>query len=382
MHTENTIKHGIISGIFIFLIGLPFLGSIFDWDLYPQQSENRNLAEFPDLENTPVAMMPDGLENFFNDNFGFRNTLIRRHRKIEKKFFKRGSSKVLKGKTPGWFFYKKAGTVDDFMGNRQLTPEELLIWQEALEERKNYLAEKGVPYIFFVCPDKTMVYPEHLPDSTRNSRGQTRLEQLSKHLRAHSDVEIVYPLPELLAAKSDNLLYLPADTHWNAYGGYIGYRKVVSALQTYYPELEPVPLDDCTLIPMEAKADLATMYTTEDQMMTFDLIKRPETFDITQTICTAYTNSAWVEKMKSDRPTLDTYPDGKRTALIIHDSFAGHGPAALLPTHFNKSYLFWMYVETPDFKQLVDELKPDVVIEMRVERSLRFIPGQGTAGWE
>ena len=39
--------------------------------------------------------------------------------------------------------------------------------------------------------------------------------------------------------------------------------------------------------------------------------------------------------------------------------------------------MFFMYVETHDLKQLVNELKPDVVLELRVERSLRFIPGRG-----
>ena len=77
MQTQNKKIHGIIAGCFILLIGLPFLGSVFDWDLYPPQNENRNLAEFPNLEKTTVETLPEEMEQYYNDHFGFRNTLIR-----------------------------------------------------------------------------------------------------------------------------------------------------------------------------------------------------------------------------------------------------------------------------------------------------------------
>jgi hypothetical protein len=360
------------------MISLPFLGSFFSWDFYPQQNENRKMAAFPSIQKTTVESLPQLLENYYNDHFGFRNTFIRRHQKMEKQLFNRGTSKVVKGKTPGWFFYKKAGTIADFVGNRQLSQEELGIWKDTLEERKRYLSERNIPYIFFVCPDKPMVYPEHLPDITQKSRGQTRFEQIQKYFQKNSDFEIVYPLPELLAAKDAHELYLPGDTHWNSNGGFIGYQKIVEQLQRYFPEIEPVKLEDCVLSVVEAKGDLATMYSTKAKLIEMPMISAPAEFDmITQTPCAAYTNEVWQEKLTAPPPKLSHNPKGKGTALIIHDSFIGHGLASLLPTHFENTYLFFMYIETPDFEQLVDELNPDVVIEMRVERSMRFIPGRG-----
>ncbi len=366
----------LLSVVFVGLITLPFFGSFFGWDFYPQQNENRKMASFPDIKNSALEELPDELTAYCDDHFGFRNTFIRRYQKIQKDVFNQGISKVLKGKTPGWFFYKKGEAVADFMGLRQLSDEDLETWKDALQARRDFLRSRNIPYVFYICPDKTVVYPENLPDSTLASRGPTRFEQLQAYMEANSDVEIIYPLPELQAAKDRQLLYFPGDTHWNSSGGYIGYRRMMQTLQRYFPSMKPIKSEDCTIVEKIGEADLATMYASKSVEMVMHKIQPPVEVKISQTVVSNYCNDAWAKKMVVPRPKLAINPNGEGTALVIHDSFAGHGFTALLPSHFNKTYFFFMYIETADLEQLVEDLNPDIVIEMRVERSLRQIPGQ------
>jgi hypothetical protein len=166
LNSKSRKTHWVISIWFILLITLPFLGSVFGWDFYPLQNENRKMAAFPDLKATTLDALPNKLEAYYNDHFGFRNTFIRRKQKLERKWFKRNTSRVLKGTSPGWYFYKLGNSISDYLGNEQFSEEELAIWTTTLETRKNYLSERGIPYVLFICPNKTMVYPEYLPDET------------------------------------------------------------------------------------------------------------------------------------------------------------------------------------------------------------------------
>jgi alginate O-acetyltransferase complex protein AlgJ len=377
LNSKGRKTHWVISIWFILLIALPFLGFVFGWDFYPSQNENRKLSAFPDLKATTLDALPNNLEAFYNDHFGFRNTFIRRQQKLERKLFKRNTSKVLKGTSPGWYFYKGGKTISDYLGNEQFTDEDLAIWTTTLETRKNYLSERGIPYVLFICPNKTMVYPEYLPDETAKGRGTTRFEQLRDHLAANSDVEFIYPLPELLKAKEDDLLYYPGDTHWNYKAGYLGYVEVITQLQRHFPEMKPIPLQDCTVTYRKTKADLASRYASKEQLMDLGIIQPPEGIEVTCSICEPFNNEAWVEKTVNKAPPKVYHnPQGRQSILFIYDSFAGHGPLNLLSAHFENAFMFWAYPDTPDFLELVDTLNPDVVVEMRVERSLRFIPGE------
>ncbi|HSR88221.1 MAG TPA: hypothetical protein VLL07_04655, partial [Pontiella sp.] len=54
----------LLSLCFALLIAIPLGGSIFGWDFYEPQSENRVMATFPDLRNTPVSLLPEKMEAY------------------------------------------------------------------------------------------------------------------------------------------------------------------------------------------------------------------------------------------------------------------------------------------------------------------------------
>jgi hypothetical protein len=55
------------------------------------------------------------------------------------------------------------------------------------------------------------------------------------------------------------------------------------------------------------------------------------------------------------------------------DSFVAQGISKLLPTYFEHTYFFYLYANTFEFVDMVNRINPDIVIAMRVERSLRRI---------
>jgi alginate O-acetyltransferase complex protein AlgJ len=365
----------LLAAIFVLLIALPFLGSVFGWDLYERQSENRALAAFPSLESTPIAALPEKLEAYYNDHFGFRNTFIRKHRKIEKDWFGRSSSRVVEGSKDGWLFYGAGGSIDDYLGNRQLTGPELAAWETAIGERTRWMEEKGIPYIFMVMPDKAMLYPEYLPENIQPIRRQTRFEQLNAHL-TNKGFHLAYPIKEMLQAKQENLLYYPSDTHWNDHGAYVGYEYLIHQIKTYYPSFEPIPRASCLAKSTPRPSDISKMLNGKGLMID-DIRLYPPQSDERVSIeeDSRLVGADWVTRPRRV-PTRCDNPTGTGTAVVIHDSFYGQSIRQLLPTHFKTTYFFYMYAETFEIIDMIDRLNPDIVIEMRVERSLRHIPGQ------
>ena len=131
--------------------------------------------------------------------------------------------------------------IADYMGQIPFTEDELKQWQRTLEERKYWLRERGVEYVFVLAPTKALVYPEFLPLSLQKavtSGRTTRYKQLTDHLRQHADIHFIDLLPSLLEAKRKRdypLLFYKTDFHWNFYGAFVAYQTIIDSLKEMFP---------------------------------------------------------------------------------------------------------------------------------------------------
>ena len=169
----------VLIGLFLILLWLPSLHSVFHIDWTPPRSENRAMAAFPSGPNSWRGMQACivGLESWFNDHFGFRKCLVMWNNKLRWSLFKdRNTERVLVGKD-GWLFTMDARMIDHYSGLLQLTPEELHDWQLLLEKRRDWLASRGNTYVFLVTPDKESIYPEALPKWVTKVNPQTKVDQ-------------------------------------------------------------------------------------------------------------------------------------------------------------------------------------------------------------
>src|SRR5690606_26345033 len=105
--------------------------------------------------------------------------------------------------------------VEDYRCTDPFTREELDGWRRVLEERRDWLAARGIRYTLVFAPNAQTIYGEYLPQSMNRVRDESRLDQLIKHMRGPYGVEIIDLRAPLIAAKSQMRTYHRTDTHWN-----------------------------------------------------------------------------------------------------------------------------------------------------------------------
>lgn len=238
--------------VFAVLLGLPTLDYFTGIDVTRPPDENRLPAPKPQLPHWSLGALQSwlaGAEDYFNDHFGFRKRLIRWCQQWKSRLYRDESGhKVLLGRQ-GWIFSGELGMIDDYLGLARFTPAQLRAWQTLLEKRRDWLAERGIKYLFIVAPDKHDIYPEEIPLWLQNAAPasrETKLDQFLKYMKAHSTVDILDLRPPLLAAKGTASTYLQNDTHWNLFGAFVAGQLVIQTLASQIPGLPPLRLEDFT----------------------------------------------------------------------------------------------------------------------------------------
>ena len=250
MNSEDTIRklravfETLTIVAFIALLWMPSLDHFLKLDHARAPVENRLLAKWPQF--TGIGQSRDfitGVESYFNDHFGFRKRLIRWSNNWKGQLFKDPSSReVLMGRD-GWLFFSGDQMYENWSREASFSEQDLENWRRLLEMRRDWLAARGTKYLFVVAPDKHNIYSEYLPDWMKKSAKPSKVQLLAEYLKAHSTVEMLDLSQALIEAKPLHILYLKTDTHWNKFGGFVGYRAVVKALARQMPGLEPLPLD-------------------------------------------------------------------------------------------------------------------------------------------
>ncbi len=234
--------------IFFVLIWLPTLDKFFHLDHSSPPGENRLPASLPKMSSFSFAGAQTylaGLELYFNDHFGFRNSLVRSFQKEKIGLFHdRSVYKVFIGQDH-WLFWGESQMVEHYLGLEKFSPEQLAAWQRLLEKRRDWLAQRGIQYLFVVPPDKQDIYPEELPlwliQATPPDR-ETKLDQFLKYMKAHSTVPVLDLRQPLIEAKKIQPTYLQNDTHWNSFGAFIAGQTLLGALGIQSPPgLGPLP---------------------------------------------------------------------------------------------------------------------------------------------
>jgi len=283
------------------------------------------------------------------------------------------SSKVMAGKDH-WLFLAQDGTtrnvIEDARGLEGLPEESMAVLAQEMEQRRQWLAERGIRYLFVLTPNKNTVYPEMLPEALRPLRAESHLEQFVNYLRAHTKVEVVNVAPGLLNEKKQHAVFYTTDSHWNAHGAFAAYRQIVQPLQRDFSSIVPLTREQFRVESYKwFPGDLVFMmglseYLTEDRII--------------------YFNKDWYKARGAfyDGPTDPHYfapPQYSFTgnaslprAVVFHDSFWWE----LLPfiaESFNEALYVWLKPQTETElrffdKPLIEREHPDIVIDEYTER--------------
>jgi hypothetical protein len=363
----------VIIGAFLFMVYLPLIMTDFSTNTEWSSAEKRRLAELPALDLKPgtLATFPSRFEAYFNDHFGYRSLFIRQYTRIMKKYFARSPvPMVLIGKN-NWLFFTFPNLIDDFVGADPFTQEELETWRLNLENKRDWLAKRGIRYLFVVVPNKQTIYPEYLPDYLQKERGQSRLQQLMAYLKTHSDVSILDLSGSLTEAKKRHRLYHLTDTHWNDNGAYVAYRAIMDRVGQWFPE---VPFTQNRIVKTESivgkGGDLAGLLDMADTMNE----ERP-VIRVQPTTCSAKIERDLADFSKTPanlikiKPFMTNCDTSKLRAVVFRDSFFEQ----LIPfiaEDFNQIDYIWKKYDHAIMIKLIAQQKPQIVIEEMLERFL------------
>jgi hypothetical protein len=356
---------------FLTAISLPLCLQTLGVDFY-RLAENRAKAPRPELklERQALAEFPARFEAYFNDSFGLRDSLIRGNNLAKVALLGVSTStNVMIGKR-GWLYFTAEGAIDDLRHTHPFTLEELQQWARALEERRDWLARRGIRYLVMFAPNKHTIYPEYLPVRYPHATPETRYDQLYRYLREHTQLDLVDLRTPLLKAKSGSRLFFRRDTHWNDLGAFVAYQTIMESLSRWYPDLEPMPRTAFKQVRLvRPNPDLSLMLGLGDVMPDRDYMleprfaRRAHEADPGPGLSRQLIPDKWPVAMECDDPGLPR-------AVFFRDSFS----IALIPLlseHFARSLYLWHCSFDP---AIVEREHPQVVIEEAVERTVWRLP--------
>lgn len=346
---------------FFTALWLPFVDSFFEVDPATDLTENRKREPKPELAShlsvKGVETYPEKYEAFYNDSFGFRNSLVRANSYLHLNLFGVSpTSKVYVGKE-GWLYLKE--TVDYFITGGAAGGETLDEWTRIFQERDEWLLDRGIEYLFVVLPVKTTIYPEYLPEKIRSQRPGNLVDQLMNCLQENSDVPVLDVRGEVLAAKSDGRIYHRTDTHWNDLGVFPAYRSIAERLSTLFPEVQPWPRSDFEKSVLDQEGgDLARMLNL-GRVLPEEFIEleplRPRQAEFDYTLDEG--RVVWERTSVAD----SRLP----TCVVFRDSFF-EGLWPFLAEHFEE-----MYFREPSNEFFPEDVRteaPDIVLQAMAER--------------
>lgn len=371
--------------LFAAFVGLPLVG-VFrsDVDAELARFERRQAAPFPQLEFRPgrwfprkqsIQDFPRGFQAWFNDHVGFRRQFIQAWNLARlsglateaasgPRAGQSGQCPVIVGRN-GWLFYSSKDVVDDYRCTRPFTAAELDEWRSALTARRHWLEARGIRYIVMVAPNKHTIYPEFLPRSVNRVGKRSRLDQLIEHLSGPDGVQIVDVRDTLREGKRHRPTYHQTDTHWNDYGAWLAYGRLLTSLQPSFPQLLPCGLDEFQIVHRERERnDLAAMLDSP-------LAERERSIQLVPTRPRrAFLPEFGIIAEATPARTSDC-PDAElESAVVLHDSFVV-ALAPFLSEHFERVEYVW----TTDFPAyVIDRERPQIVIHEFVERELMKRP--------
>lgn len=352
-----------------FLIGL-FLPLALTHNQDVSPIEKRKLVPFPELNwhSNTVTKFPSKFEAYFNDHFGFRDSLAQIHYLIDIKLKSSSMPRILIGED-GWLFFvdpMDGNSLEDFRGNDPFTPTQLKTWRSVLEDRYYWLKQQGIRYLFVVAPDKHTIYGEYIPARIRQVGKQSRFDQLLEYMK-DSEVPILDLRPALLQAKAKQILYYKTNTHWNHAGAAVAQYEIIRQLKQYFPNLQPISFHEQDFSLIKHTGDITYMLNLSTVLKEeAPILKNP------LPSCNPQIFEGSPELKFEQRFYANCQADGPR-ALVFRDSFFDF-LHPYISQYFSKSYYVWTGPNFDAFEHFVESTSPNLVIEERVERHLTDMP--------
>jgi alginate O-acetyltransferase complex protein AlgJ len=259
-----------------------------------------------------------------------------------------------------WLVYVGDRSLDDYQNIVPFNDESLETASKKLDGLNARLKAKGITFLFVVPPNKNTIYPEYMPAEIPVLGTESLLDRLITYQKQHGVTQVLDLRPALLEERKARQVYNATDTHWNPYGGWVGYQEILRALQKDFSNLQPHPLEDYQYVDDgNIGGDLSRVLgqiTIDERFFHLNLLNPP------------VVKSFEMQDSTANRITVTSVPDPTLPRLVMYrDSFTNNLMGFLSP-HFSRA------VYLPNFtldENFIDTEKPDIVI---YEITERFLP--------
>ena len=203
----------IFIGFLSVLIWLPIAQMVVGFHLPNTVDENRKLALPPFFHSlqTLDQFAAEGVK-WFNDNYGFRDLLIRTKTQIDYSIFGI-STKVYIGKE-GWLFYRSVMDVQKPLIDRLLLKESDAVINGTRKLAKT-LDSKGIKLVILMTPMKDVYYSSYLPYGIKSLPSPRQVELLEARFRSMDEIIFIDSSLILKELSRHRNVFHKTDFHWN-----------------------------------------------------------------------------------------------------------------------------------------------------------------------
>lgn len=356
----------ILVPFFLGLIFLVFLNSISRMIPDVENKENRTMTAFPTLGTHNFYSFTDEVSAHTNDHFAFRNFFFLLNSWIHTRLLRTSSmpEKTIVGHDH-WYFYNDQGSLEDYRRTTKMDTALVRYIVSNLSVRIEWLRKRGIKFYFLAPPNKERIYPDYMLGCYHplDGIGHNSLDFCKKMLFEMGNIKLIDPSEALLRKRRKRDVYYKNDTHWNAYGGFIGYQTLMQEISKDFPQLRVFQEDDFTLQEtsnhegdLSAMMGLNAMDQRKEFVFNFKDTSRHLNYNIPPKMVLRYHNP------------LPASENHHLKLLMFRDSFGSY----LIPffnQQFNETVYAWNYIF---MNRLIDEEKPDIVVFESLQRFLMY----------
>lgn len=349
---------------FVAMIFIPFL-LLDTTESIDSELENRALTQWPGLHFDKLHTEWYG--HYVEDRVAFRDEAIILNADINYHLFGTFSEELHMPGKDGYIFPADEGYVQNY---QRLNIDEALMddLMTYLERTDAYVKEQGGQFVFMICPNKSSVYGEYMPESIHVD--ESRESTLDMAARKLDERGIAYVIPDgaFREIKETEQIYNRKYdcAHWNDLGAFYGLNMAEALIHETYAD-----------VPVMEEADF-TRSTETVTGLEFFATSSEITDEIPRLVCSnpsgngVATDSPYRVDVTVEAGNNMAYfynPDapGDRTILILHDSFLDQRETWY--TYRYREVYFTSRVNYTHIREYIDLIQPDVVLFELAERS-------------
>lgn len=338
---------------FAIILALPALDSIFHFSPVKDLFEKRQPIAKPDFPQnfTELKTFPQNFEKYFNDNYGFRKSLVSLNSHMMDKIFDESpDARAVVGKD-GWFYFDNHNSLLDARGMATISDEMIARGVKSFGENWKKMREKNINYLLIIAADKSTIYPEFLPDYIKPNEPH-RIDKFLNALKAkYPDFPVIDLRPLLKKAKENEVIYHKTDTHWNRRGAFAAYIEIMKNLK-----IQPHLREDFLEKEDEfIRGDISDIMGVETTNRNYELkpkfLRQSNEIEVSQAEKNFFHKPIFSANKNKNLPIIFAYKDSYFADLI-----------PLVSEHFSQSFYINEFPCDLDFS-ILQKRRPNVVIQ-------------------